>query len=163
MVHFDWKFRNFLNILAYPGYAIFTSLLPALGVPTRSVTNFESAHDTDGTMTIDAYVASDQSELKHFPSDDSVWNFHVWNEVWVKARVAKIFEICIFLKKIFGQTWKFWSKIEVLVKNRKFGQKATFWSKIEHSVKNKFWILPPLSVVEQCTVYTRFRIESGGL
>ena len=28
---------------------------------------------------------------------------------------------------------KYWSKIEILVKNRNFGQKSKFWSKIEIS------------------------------
>ena len=32
---------------------IITTLLRAVGIPARSVTNFESAHDTDSSMTID--------------------------------------------------------------------------------------------------------------
>ena len=47
----------------------------------------------------------------------------------------------------FGQKSKFWSKIEILVKNWKFlvknwnyGQKLKYWSKIEILVKNgNFW------------------------
>nr|KAG5704527.1 hypothetical protein BaRGS_003838 [Batillaria attramentaria] len=38
---------------------IITTLLRALGLPTRSVTNFESAHDTDASMTIDNHVDAD--------------------------------------------------------------------------------------------------------
>ena len=41
---------------------------------------------------------------------------------------------------------KFWSKIKILVKNKKFGQKLKFWSKIEildkkqnFGQKSKFW------------------------
>jgi len=59
-----------------------TSLLRALGIPTRSVTNFESAHDTDSSMTIDAHFDEDDEPLEWM--DDSVWNFHVWNESFFK-------------------------------------------------------------------------------
>ena len=40
---------------------LMTTLFRALGIPARTVTNFESAHDTDGTMTIDSYVSTDMS------------------------------------------------------------------------------------------------------
>jgi len=47
---------------------------------------------------------------------------------------------------IFGQKWKFWSKLEILVKNGNFGQKSKFWPKMEILVKTrnfgekwKFW------------------------
>jgi len=59
---------------------IITSLLRAIGIPTRSVTNFESAHDTDSSMTIDSHFDEDDEPITHL--DDSVWNFHVWNESW---------------------------------------------------------------------------------
>jgi len=35
-----------------------------------------------------------------------------------------------------GQKLKFWSEVEILVKNRNFGQKLKFWSKIEILVRN---------------------------
>ena len=43
----------------------------ALGIPTRSVTNFESAHDTDKSLTIDTHVNANGESLNHL--DDSVW------------------------------------------------------------------------------------------
>ena len=39
------------------------------------------------------------------------------------------------VSKNIRQKLKFWSKIEILVKNRNFGQKSKFWSKIEVKLK----------------------------
>lgn len=62
--------------------AVTTTLARALGIPTRSVTNFSSAHDTDLSMTIDTHIDMNGRPLAHL--DDSVWNFHVWNESWFR-------------------------------------------------------------------------------
>ena len=46
-----------------------------------------SAHDTDGSMTVDKFFATDGETLGTGTYDarqDSVWNFHVWNEVWMR-------------------------------------------------------------------------------
>ncbi|KAI0217047.1 Protein-glutamine gamma-glutamyltransferase K [Lamellibrachia satsuma] len=59
-----------------------TSLMRALGVGTRSVTNYESAHDTDCSMTIDYHWGEDEKPLLLL--NDSVWNFHVWNESYFR-------------------------------------------------------------------------------
>ncbi|EDO43696.1 predicted protein, partial [Nematostella vectensis] len=59
-----------------------TTLCRALGIPTRSVTNFKSAHDTDSSMTIDFHF--DEAGEPMDDLDDSVWNFHVWNESFFK-------------------------------------------------------------------------------
>ena len=61
-----------------------TTLLRTIGIPARSVTNFASAHDTDNTMTIDDFVDEKNNEVKGL-SSDSVWNFHVWNEVYIRG------------------------------------------------------------------------------
>lgn len=61
---------------------LITTLLRAIGIPARSVTNFESAHDTDCSMTIDRHYNEKGEPLEYL--DDSVWNFHVWNECWFK-------------------------------------------------------------------------------
>ncbi|XP_005095513.2 protein-glutamine gamma-glutamyltransferase K [Aplysia californica] len=58
-----------------------TTIARALGIPSRSVTNFASAHDTDGSITIDTVLGGFGEEVEE--SSDSVWNFHVWNEAWM--------------------------------------------------------------------------------
>jgi len=62
--------------------AVSTTLCRALGIPCRSVTNFQSAHDTDRSVTIDYHFDKDGKPLEDYNSD-SVWNFHVWNEAWM--------------------------------------------------------------------------------
>jgi transglutaminase 1 len=44
----------------------------ALGIPARSVTNFASAHDTDGSITID-YHYNEKMEPLEDENNDSVW------------------------------------------------------------------------------------------
>lgn len=61
--------------------ALTTTVCRALGLPARSITNFSSAHDTDGSLTIDVHWDHDGNPRSELDSD-SVWNFHVWNEVW---------------------------------------------------------------------------------
>ncbi|XP_052815832.1 hemocyte protein-glutamine gamma-glutamyltransferase-like isoform X1 [Mya arenaria] len=62
---------------------VLTTVCRAIGIPARSVTNFDSAHDTNGSMTIDHYVDS-KGEIVNFDDrPDSRWNFHVWNDVWM--------------------------------------------------------------------------------
>ncbi|XP_045193134.2 protein-glutamine gamma-glutamyltransferase K-like isoform X1 [Mercenaria mercenaria] len=61
---------------------VVTTVCRALGIPTRSVTNFSSAHDTEGSITIDYHFDHKGNYSKEL-TDDSVWNFHVWNDVWL--------------------------------------------------------------------------------
>ncbi|XP_041376718.1 annulin-like [Gigantopelta aegis] len=66
---------------------ILTTVCRAVGLPCRSITNFASAHDSDTTLTIDKFfdeTSDGDLVLDERMTDDSVWNFHLWNEVWMK-------------------------------------------------------------------------------
>ncbi|XP_069507351.1 protein-glutamine gamma-glutamyltransferase E-like isoform X2 [Ambystoma mexicanum] len=56
------------------------TVLRCLGIPTRIVTNFLSAHDTNRNLWLDQHF--DTSGQLVAETSDSVWNFHVWNESW---------------------------------------------------------------------------------
>ncbi|XP_071173107.1 protein-glutamine gamma-glutamyltransferase K-like isoform X1 [Mytilus edulis] len=64
---------------------VVTTICRALGLPCRNVTNFSSAHDSDGTVTIDVYWDLERKEnVEGIGKSDSVWNFHCWNDVWMR-------------------------------------------------------------------------------
>nr|XP_005999060.1 PREDICTED: protein-glutamine gamma-glutamyltransferase 4 [Latimeria chalumnae] len=62
---------------------VLTTVMRSLGIPARSVTNFVSAHDTEGNLKVDIYVDKNGEYLDDMITD-SIWNFHVWNDVWMK-------------------------------------------------------------------------------
>ncbi|XP_069099770.1 protein-glutamine gamma-glutamyltransferase E-like isoform X1 [Pleurodeles waltl] len=59
---------------------VLCTVLRCLGIPSRVITNFQSAHDTNENLLVEEiYNESGQP----IDSPDSVWNFHVWNEGWL--------------------------------------------------------------------------------
>ena len=59
-----------MGAFVYDIYLCF-SVLRALGIGTRSITNFESAHDCDASVTIDYHWNEDDEAMKDL--NDSVW------------------------------------------------------------------------------------------
>ncbi|NXC52007.1 TGM4 glutamyltransferase, partial [Aleadryas rufinucha] len=67
-----WVFAGVLN-----------TVMRCLGVPSRCVSTFDAAHDTEENLRVDVYL-NERGEKLNSLSFDSVWNFHVWNDVWMK-------------------------------------------------------------------------------
>ncbi|XP_046549069.1 protein-glutamine gamma-glutamyltransferase K-like isoform X2 [Haliotis rubra] len=64
--------------------AVTTAVCRAIGLPCRSVTNYASAHNTDlERLSIDVIKKNVDGDVEE-KTDDSVWNFHVWNEVYMR-------------------------------------------------------------------------------
>ncbi|XP_069113215.1 protein-glutamine gamma-glutamyltransferase E-like isoform X2 [Argopecten irradians] len=64
---------------------VYTTVCRALGLPCRSVTNFVSAHDPDRNLSIDkGYTIDPFNGVEKVVDTHALWDFHVWNEVWMK-------------------------------------------------------------------------------
>ncbi|XP_002738254.1 protein-glutamine gamma-glutamyltransferase K-like [Saccoglossus kowalevskii] len=61
---------------------VLTSVLRCLGIPTRSVTVYSSAQDTDGSMTVDVHWNQRYEPFAEY-NTDNVWVFHVFNECYM--------------------------------------------------------------------------------
>ncbi|KAM4562554.1 protein-glutamine gamma-glutamyltransferase 5-like [Odontesthes bonariensis] len=62
--------------------SVVCTVMRVLGIPSRVVTVFNAAHDSDANTTIEEYYTSTGEKLNL--SNDSIWNFHVWAECWMR-------------------------------------------------------------------------------
>ncbi|XP_063233133.1 hemocyte protein-glutamine gamma-glutamyltransferase-like [Bacillus rossius redtenbacheri] len=66
---------------------VLTTVCRALGIPSRVVSNLVSAHDANASLTVDRYYDLQNEVVPYDPlnweGEDSVWNYHVWNEAWM--------------------------------------------------------------------------------
>uniref|UniRef100_A0A1S4H0X3 protein-glutamine gamma-glutamyltransferase n=1 Tax=Anopheles gambiae TaxID=7165 RepID=A0A1S4H0X3_ANOGA len=62
---------------------VVSTICRAIGIPSRVVTNYSSAHDTQASLTVD-YFVDKSGKIMEEMNADSIWNYHVWNEVWMQ-------------------------------------------------------------------------------
>ncbi|XP_006144187.1 protein-glutamine gamma-glutamyltransferase 2 [Tupaia chinensis] len=61
--------------------AVACTVLRCLGIPTRVVTNYNSAHDQNSNLLIE-YFRNEFGEIEGDKSE-MIWNFHCWVESWM--------------------------------------------------------------------------------
>ncbi|XP_041635652.1 coagulation factor XIII A chain [Cheilinus undulatus] len=62
--------------------AVFNTFLRCLGIPSRVVTNYYSAHDNDGNLKTDI-ILEESGRIDRNRTKDSIWNYHCWNECYM--------------------------------------------------------------------------------
>ncbi len=70
--------------------AALNTMFRTVGIPSRQITTFQSAHespDRSGKYTHQIHNYYDKTG-KLITQTGTVWNFHSWNEAWIKRRVS---------------------------------------------------------------------------
>ncbi|KAJ8259402.1 hypothetical protein GJAV_G00168860 [Gymnothorax javanicus] len=62
---------------------VMCTVMRCLGIPCRLVTNFDCACDSHGNLLIDFYISENGTDTEDM-NEDSIWNYHVWVEAWMK-------------------------------------------------------------------------------
>nr|XP_033770650.1 protein-glutamine gamma-glutamyltransferase 5-like [Geotrypetes seraphini] len=65
--------------------AVMCTVMRCLGIPSRVITNFNSAHDSNANLFIENFIDNTGKKIQGI-SRDSIWNFHVWTECWMERR-----------------------------------------------------------------------------
>ncbi|KAL4234234.1 hypothetical protein ACF0H5_005885 [Mactra antiquata] len=69
-------------------YIFVHTVCRAVGIPCRTVTSYNSGSGIDGRLTVDCYYELREDgiieEINDLDDEDLIWNFHVWNDVWMK-------------------------------------------------------------------------------
>ncbi|XP_036678620.3 annulin-like [Drosophila suzukii] len=69
---------KFAQCWVYGG--VLATIARCLGIPARIITCFSSAHDTQASLTLDYFFDENNKKV----GNESFWNFHVWNELWMQ-------------------------------------------------------------------------------
>lgn len=77
----SWKPVKYGQCWVFAG--VLTTIARAIGIPSRIITNYSSAHDTQGSLTVDIFIDHNNRKMDEH-TFDSIWNYHVWNEVWME-------------------------------------------------------------------------------
>uniref|UniRef100_A0A671M4K7 protein-glutamine gamma-glutamyltransferase n=1 Tax=Sinocyclocheilus anshuiensis TaxID=1608454 RepID=A0A671M4K7_9TELE len=72
---------SFVQCWVFAG--VMNTFTRCLGIPARVITNFFSAHDNTGNVKTDIVLDKD-GKIDRSRTKDSVWNYHCWNEVYMK-------------------------------------------------------------------------------
>ncbi|MEQ2306989.1 hypothetical protein AMECASPLE_013641, partial [Ameca splendens] len=72
---------SFAQCWVYAG--VLNTFLRCLGIPSRLITNFNSAHDNTGNLKTELIFKADGTPDRR-NTRDSIWNYHCWNEAYMK-------------------------------------------------------------------------------